>query len=633
MENATSEAQYFSREHLLNLLNESKEETGTPYEHDGSYEIVQRAATLYKMKTPKNAGRADLDLFYYLPLLRGKEAKQRRIDCCNLDNDQKADLTALLEEVQSRQKNGYYRNQEVGQEIFGMFTSAMGTYNRENSVPIRDAQKLIKLFADLSESLSEEEKIELVEQAFTGPIKWFKNGTASQILHCIDPFTFPIINGHQGRDSLYTLLGIDIPFNKDKRNDLTRYAEYCREIKRFRDENCDFKFYRVFDWVEASLPQVRGNKTRVKPSDLANDEQRAVAVLGLRDNVSMIQRVHEEASLPNLFDILKITKAEIRHSNVLAWLFDPAQNHGMDDEALRGFLNLVAEISDEKNRRAIIEILHKETLPDFVVYREKGHIDLLLVSEDGGCVVAIENKTYSSEGKTQLSDYHDYVEREYRNMGVRLYIYLTREGELSSNPSIWRSIGYRQLIDMIDDAYSKRVDNMSSDSAMIVEHYSRTVRAELLDESQLKWMCRDLYKEHRLAFDTVFKLVKGYSETEVVSDLISDWLQENSEDYGITWCEPNDSSVFFSTGSLDDYLCANGIDIDSGGNAYAGYSYVIEIDGDKTHLAIPALLARHAVSSGKDWKTSEWYNADKIDFESLIGQLFENVYEFEEQIL
>ena len=39
----------------------------------------------------------------------------------------------------------------------------------------------------------------------------------------------------------------------------------------------------------------------------------------------------------NLFEILKITKAEIRHSNFLAWLLDPKGNHRLQDRFLRAF--------------------------------------------------------------------------------------------------------------------------------------------------------------------------------------------------------------------------------------------------------------------------------------------------------
>ena len=48
----------------------------------------------------------------------------------------------------------------------------------------------------------------------------------------------------------------------------------------------------------------------------------------------------------NAFDVLGITKTEIRHSNVLAWLMDPTENHGLGDGVIRGFVNHVAQFLD-----------------------------------------------------------------------------------------------------------------------------------------------------------------------------------------------------------------------------------------------------------------------------------------------
>jgi hypothetical protein len=40
----------------------------------------------------------------------------------------------------------------------------------------------------------------------------------------------------------------------------------------------------------------------------------------------------------NIFDALRITRAEIRHSNFLAWLLDPAESHGHGTLFLRAIL-------------------------------------------------------------------------------------------------------------------------------------------------------------------------------------------------------------------------------------------------------------------------------------------------------
>ena len=40
----------------------------------------------------------------------------------------------------------------------------------------------------------------------------------------------------------------------------------------------------------------------------------------------------------NPFKILKVQDYEIRHSNVLAWILDPSDNHNFDDRILKRFL-------------------------------------------------------------------------------------------------------------------------------------------------------------------------------------------------------------------------------------------------------------------------------------------------------
>ena len=49
----------------------------------------------------------------------------------------------------------------------------------------------------------------------------------------------------------------------------------------------------------------------------------------------------------NLFDILKISRSEIRHSNVLCWLLDPHENHGIGDAFLRGIIQCVRQVKSD----------------------------------------------------------------------------------------------------------------------------------------------------------------------------------------------------------------------------------------------------------------------------------------------
>ena len=49
-------------------------------------------------------------------------------------------------------------------------------------------------------------------------------------------------------------------------------------------------------------------------------------------------KIELELRTPNIFQILNISRAEIRHSNFLAWLLDPNETHGLGNLFLIKFL-------------------------------------------------------------------------------------------------------------------------------------------------------------------------------------------------------------------------------------------------------------------------------------------------------
>ena len=97
----------------------------------------------------------------------------------------------------------------------------------------------------------------------------------------------------------------------------------------------------------------------------------------------------------NTFDVLRYAEYEIRHSNVLAWLLDPGQTHGIGRAFLDWFLGKVNKsISDRGAQRVRVE-------------RELHYVDvtIFLESDEDRSIVAIENKTgrYSPEHPPQVS--------------------------------------------------------------------------------------------------------------------------------------------------------------------------------------------------------------------------------------
>ena len=103
---------------------------------------------------------------------------------------------------------------------------------------------------------------------------------------------------------------------------------------------------------------------------------------------------------PNIFQILSISKNEIRHSNFLSWLLDPNQSHKLGDIFLKRFLREV--FSSEKFDNIDQADVEGLNFSDVEVLREWKNIDILIKLSD--IVVCIENKVLSKEHTINLKD-------------------------------------------------------------------------------------------------------------------------------------------------------------------------------------------------------------------------------------
>lgn len=69
--------------------------------------------------------------------------------------------------------------------------------------------------------------------------------------------------------------------------------------------------------------------------DESETSQKALLDRFLADNDELEELTAELATF-NVFRVLTIEEAEIRHSNTLGWLLDPAESHGLSDVFLSG---------------------------------------------------------------------------------------------------------------------------------------------------------------------------------------------------------------------------------------------------------------------------------------------------------
>lgn len=209
----------------------------------------------------------------------------------------------------------------------------------------------------------------------------------------------------------------------------------------------------VASLVNGYLANLRRFRNYVYNEAVALPEQEEDNAKALKDfllDIECLDPLSEWTSKFNLFDILKITRTEIRHSNMLSWLLNPNENHGLDS-IIREFIHyVVTSFSEEAD---VFDTLLMDC-HDFVIQREWRNIDVLAVSMDEKFVLCIENKIDSAEHDNQLNRYRKIVEEAYPDY-KKMYIFLSPEGTESSDPEFWCYMSYQDVLGIIENARKK----------------------------------------------------------------------------------------------------------------------------------------------------------------------------------
>lgn len=248
-------------------------------------------------------------------------------------------------------------------------------------------------------------------------------------------------------------------------------------------------------------------------------------------DISCLQKLNPWVSKVNIFDVLKISRTEIRHSNVLAWLFDANENHGLNDLFIRGVIHKAVEKNKEYFDAKFINVLSLLTsdYSHFFVYREWNSIDILLVSHEDKTVICIENKIGTGEHDNQLARYKDKVESNFlKSDGYDyIYIYLTPDKNSASDTDNWISFSYVDILEILNDI--TKSENIEKRASFIIENYIETLRRFVVKDKELEEICQDIYKKHRQALDLIFENRPNSNDlTTIVSDILNEYFMQRA---------------------------------------------------------------------------------------------------------
>ena len=239
----------------------------------------------------------------------------------------------------------------------------------------------------------------------------------------------------------------------------------------------------------------------------------------------------------NIFDVLKVSRAEIRHSNMLAWLLDPNENHGIGDLFLRLVLQKLIH-NDSNGRYNVFQLLLNDNY-SFTVYREWKNIDILLISDENKTLIAFENKIASHEHSNQLNRYREILQNDFPAYN-QIYVFLTPDGEKPSDIENWDVMTYSTVVELLDLVVQR--DGIAPDVLLMLQNYISILRRDIVDDQQLIEICNKIYNKHRKALDLIYE--NRFNNANLISDTVRGALTKVAEAGTILFAPARKNNVY-----------------------------------------------------------------------------------------
>ncbi|WP_286733037.1 MULTISPECIES: PD-(D/E)XK nuclease family protein [Sphingobacterium] len=220
---------------------------------------------------------------------------------------------------------------------------------------------------------------------------------------------------------------------------------------------------------------------------------------------------------PNIFQILKLDRYEIRHSNFIAWLLNPNEKHGL------GTLFLDKVLGDLIPK----EVLSKRGAFKWIKRESINNIDLFIQFDD--LIVAIENKFDSGEHSDQLTNYREYVDQHFLHISNRFFVFLTPGGKLTISNNEYKIYSYATIAKHLNHILTDKTININVHSRIYIEDYLKAIQATLMKTNPENLLAAQLYNQYKDVFDFVKENIN--SDVNYITHRFNLLLEQNVPNY------------------------------------------------------------------------------------------------------
>jgi hypothetical protein len=210
-----------------------------------------------------------------------------------------------------------------------------------------------------------------------------------------------------------------------------------------------------------------------------------------------------ELKKPNIFQILNISRAEIRHSSFLAWILDPNGTHSFGPVFLKKFLRDISasEVITDLDEIDIEDLNYNNV----EIRREWKNIDLLILFDTH--VICIENKVYSQDHSNQLERYRNIINSGFKSR-KKAFVYLTPQGEpptTESETAHYALYSYEQIVEQAERIMAIHGSSLNHGVHQYLYDYISILKRELMKNDDLNELASKLYKNHKEVIDFIFE--------------------------------------------------------------------------------------------------------------------------------
>lgn len=242
----------------------------------------------------------------------------------------------------------------------------------------------------------------------------------------------------------------------------------------------------------------------------------------------------------NMFEAIGAMWHEARHSDMLAFLLNPQQNHRLGDVFARRLLQRALKSGEARATPVTPIDLDVWDLDQLIVLRDSQRIDILMIDERHRMTIILDNRLTSSGTAQQLARAWEAVQQRYPGWDV-LGIYLTPDREPPPDER-YISLDYGEIGTLLDELVESRSATLETDVGIMIIHYIEMLRRHIVGESEITKLCRRIYGKHQRAFDLIYehrlsrqKAIRNVTKLliEQKQDLVLDHTQERYTGFGV----------------------------------------------------------------------------------------------------